>query len=90
MSVPVTDPTAHDPRQRCHTRYGRAELPVPVEAVAEGLLVFAFERAVMVPSGMLLRPGRGVLANAPESEAEQRLAFASEFGYWECERLEPA
>src|SRR6185369_3163119 len=84
----VTDERAHLLRRRYLQTFGGAELPVPVESIAEDLLGLAVERARIDCSGMLLPAERRILVNANEVETRQRFTIAHELGHWVCQCLE--
>lgn len=86
---PVTDPRAYRLRERYHAHFGGAELPVPVERIAEDLLGLAVtERDGLAVSGMLLPAEREIYVNAEEIPARRRFTLAHEVGHWVCQCLE--
>jgi hypothetical protein len=86
---PVTDPRAYRLRERYHARFGGAELPVPVERIAEDLLGLAVsERDGLTVSGMLLPTEREIYVNAEDVPARRRFTLAHEVGHWVCQCLE--
>jgi IrrE N-terminal-like domain len=89
------DPRAHELRARFHAVYGGAELPVPVERIAEDLLALRVEQSDTIEvSGMLLPVERRIVLNAAEALHEdkpirrQRFTIAHEIGHWVCHCLE--
>jgi Zn-dependent peptidase ImmA (M78 family) len=86
---PVTDPRAYRLRERYHAHFGGAELPVPVERIAEDLLGLAVtERDDLAVSGMLLPAEREIYVNAEDVPARRRFTLAHEVGHWVCQCLE--
>jgi Zn-dependent peptidase ImmA (M78 family) len=85
---PVTDERAHALRERYHDLFADAELPVPVEAIAEDLLGLSVEEAELDVSGMLIPAERQILVNAAEPETRRRFTIAHELGHWICQSLE--
>ncbi len=86
---PVTDARAYRLRERYHAHFGGAELPVPVERIAEDLLGLAVtERDGLTVSGMLLPAEREIYVNAEEVPARRRFTLAHEVGHWVCQVLE--
>jgi len=86
---PVTDPRAYRLRERYHAHFGGAELPVPVERIAEDLLGLAVtERDDLAVSGMLLPAEREIYLNAEDVPARRRFTLAHEVGHWVCQCLE--
>lgn len=86
---PVTDPRAYRLRERYHAHFGGAELPVPVERIAEDLLGLAVaERDGLAVSGMLLPAERAIYVNAEDVPARRRFTLAHEVGHWVCQCLE--
>jgi Zn-dependent peptidase ImmA (M78 family) len=86
---PVTDPRAYRLRERYHAHFGGAELPVPVERIAEDLLGLAVaERDDLAVSGMLLPAEREIYVNAEDVPTRRRFTLAHEVGHWVCQCLE--
>jgi len=86
---PVTDPRAYALRERYHAHFGGAELPVPVERIAEDMLGLAVsERDDLAVSGMLLPAEREIYVNAEDVPARRRFTLAHEVGHWVCQCLE--
>ena len=82
MPGPVRDERADALRARYHAAFGDAELPVPVEAIAEDLLGLQVgESENLAVSGMLLRPERQIWLNAGEGAARRRFTLAHELGH---------
>ena len=86
-----TDPRAHDLRAEYLAAFGGAEIPVPVESIAEdllGLRVVACDLGEC--SGMLLPAERLILVNAAEATSGEaptrrhRFTIAHELGHWIC------
>src|SRR3990170_8060290 len=89
MPGPVTDARAYELRERYHAAFGGAELPVPVEAIAEDLLGLAVaERHDLAVSGMLLPAERKIFVNSKDVPARRRFTLAHEVGHWGCQCLE--
>lgn len=88
LAGPVTDPRAHALRRRYLESFGGAELPVPVDAIAEDLLGLAVDQAQIDCSGMLLPAERRIIVNLSEPEARRRFTIAHELGHWVCQALE--
>ena len=89
MAGPVRDERADALRTRYHAVFGDAELPVPVEAIAEDLLGLQVgESEDMEVSGMLLPPERQIWLNTAEGVPRQRFTLAHELGHWVCQHLE--
>jgi Zn-dependent peptidase ImmA (M78 family) len=83
---PIRDPRADELLQRYRAAYGGAELPVPVEAIAEDLLGLAVEERDLEGVSGLLYPGeRQVYLNAADSPARRRFTLAHEVGHWVCQ-----
>ena len=86
---PVTDARAYRLRERYHAHFGGAELPVPVERIAEDLLGLAVsERDGLAVSGMLFPAEREIYVNAEDVPARRRFTLAHEVGHWVCQCLE--
>ena len=86
---PVTDARAYRLRERYHAHFGGAELPVPVERIAEDLLGLAVaKRDGLAVSGMLLPAEREIYVNAEDVPARRRFTLAHEVGHWVCQCLE--
>src|SRR5215210_5649810 len=89
MAGPVRDERADALRARYHAAFADAELPVPVEAIAEDLLGLQVgEREDLAVSGMLLPSQRLIWLNANEVTARRRFTLAHELGHWVCQCLE--
>src|SRR5438874_12562476 len=89
MSGPVRDERADALRARYHAAFGDAELPVPVEAIAEDLLgLEVCESKELAVSGMLLPPERQIWLNAAEGAPRRRFTLAHELGHWVCQHME--
>ncbi|MCZ7588246.1 MAG: ImmA/IrrE family metallo-endopeptidase [Gaiella sp.] len=92
-SVPTryTDPRAHELRDRYLATYGGAELPVPVESIAEDLLGLRIEERDLGECSGMLRPAeRLIVVNATEAMSGDtpthrlRFTIAHELGHWIC------
>ena len=86
-----TDPRAHELRERYLATYGGAEIPVPVESIAEDLLGLRIEEDDLGEcSGMLKPAERLIVVNASEAMSgdtpthRQRFTIAHELGHWIC------
>ena len=86
-----TDPRAHELRERYVATYGGAEIPVPVESIAEDLLGLRIEEDDLGEcSGMLIPAKRLIKVNASEATSgdtpthRQRFTIAHELGHWIC------
>src|SRR6266480_5264464 len=89
MASSVRDERADALRRRFHAAFADAELPVPVEAIAEDLLGLQVgESDDLAVSGMLLPPERQIWLNAGEGAARRRFTLAHELGHWICQHLE--
>jgi IrrE N-terminal-like domain len=89
MPGPVTDQRAHALRARYHELFGRQELPVPVESIAEDLLgLTIYEEDLDVLSGVLYPDERRIEVNASDIPARKRFTVAHELGHWVCQCLE--
>jgi hypothetical protein len=89
MPGPVRDERADALRVRYHAAFGDADLPVPVEAIAEDLLGLQVgESEELAVSGMLLPPERQIWLNASEVAPRRRFTLAHELGHWVCQHLE--
>ncbi len=86
MAGPVTDPRAHALRDSFHAAYAAADLPVPVESIAEDLLGLHVEEADDLEcSGLLLPAERRVVLRGGEPPSRQRFTLAHELGHWVCQ-----
>jgi hypothetical protein len=92
-SVPTryTDPRAHDLRAEYLATFGGAEIPVPVESIAEDWLGLRIEEADLGEcSGMLIPAERLIRVNASEAMSGDtptrriRFTIAHEIGHWIC------
>jgi len=89
MPGPVRDERADALRARYHAAFADAELPVPVEAIAEDLLGLQVgESEDLAVSGMLVPPERQIWLNATEVGPRRRFTLAHELGHWVCQHLE--
>ena len=86
-----TDPRAHALRERYLATYGGAEIPVPVESIAEDLLGLRIEEDELGEcSGMLIPAKRLIVVNASEAMSgdtptrRHRFTIAHELGHWIC------
>ena len=89
---PVQDPRAGRLLNEYRERFGGADLPVPVDAIAEDLLgLRVSESAQLDYSGVLIPARREILINAveaAESPGRRRFTLAHELGHWVCQVLE--
>jgi len=89
VSDPYRDERADALRRRYHAAFAGAELPVPVEAIAEDLLGLKVDEEIELPvSGMLVPARREVWLNARESRespGRRRFTLAHELGHWVCQ-----
>ena len=92
-SVPTryTDPRAHDLRAEYLATFGGAEIPVPVESIAEDWLGLRIEEDDLGDcSGMLNPRERLIVVNAAEAMSGEtptrriRFTIAHEVGHWIC------
>jgi hypothetical protein len=84
--LPVRDPRADELRARYHALFIGADLPVPVEAIAEDLLGLYVEEADNLEcSGLLLPAERRVVLRSDEPPARRRFTLAHEVGHWVCQ-----
>ena len=88
------DPRAHALRERYLAIFGGAEIPVPVESIAEDLLGLRIERSAEIDcSGMLVPAERRIVLNEAELGRDQpplrryRFTIAHELGHWVCHVL---
>src|SRR4051794_38729432 len=89
MPGPVKDERADALRARYHAAFADAELPVPVQAIAEDFLGLQVgESENLAVSGMLLPPERQIWLNAGEGAPRRRFTLAHEVGNWVCQHLE--
>ena len=94
------DPRAHALRARYRGVFGGAEIPVPVEAIAEDLLGLRIEERWNLGdcSGLLVPAERLIVLNAAERAAgrndvplrRSRFTVAHELGHWICHAHERA
>jgi Zn-dependent peptidase ImmA (M78 family) len=91
---PYEEPRAHALRERYLATFGGAEIPVPVESIAEDLLGLRIERSAEIDcSGMLVPAERLIVLNAAESPRDERplrrfrFTVAHELGHWVCHVL---
>lgn len=93
---PYEEPRAHALRQRYLAMFGGAEIPVPVESIAEDFLGLRIEQTYMDCSGMLLPAQRLIRISAAEVPRDEaplrrfRFTIAHELGHWICHALEGA
>ncbi len=92
-SVPTryTDPRAHDLRAEYLATFGGAEIPVPVESIAEDWLGLRIEEDDLGDcSGMLVPSERLIVVDAAEAKRGEtptrriRFTIAHELGHWIC------
>ena len=66
--------------------FGGAELPVPVDAIAEDLLgLHVTEADLDGVSGLLYPARRRIVVNAADPPARKRFTLAHELGHWICQ-----
>ena len=83
------DPPAHDLRDAYHAAFGGERFPVPVGAIAEGLLGLAIEtHDDLQVSGMLLPAERRIIVRSDASAVRRRFTIGHELGHWICQCLE--
>jgi hypothetical protein len=83
------EPRAHALRERYHALFDAAELPVPVEAIAEDLLGLHVEEVDLdAISGLLLPAQRRIVLNETDVAPRRRFTLAHELGHWICQCLE--
>lgn len=81
-----SEPRAHELRERYVATFGGAELPVPVDAVAEDLLGLHISEADLDGiSGLLYPARRRIVINAADPPARKRFTVAHELGHWICQ-----
>jgi Zn-dependent peptidase ImmA (M78 family) len=87
MPGPVTDPRAHALRDAYHAAFtAGADMPVPVDAIAEDLLGLYVEESEEIDcSGLLLPAERRIVLRAAEPVARRRFTLAHELGHWVCQ-----
>lgn len=89
MPGPVTDARAYELRERYHAAFGGAELPVPVEAIAEDLEGLRIEQGHEDGlSGMLVPDRRLIWLNGDDVPERRRFTIAHELGHWICQYRE--
>jgi hypothetical protein len=88
------EPRAHALRERYLATFGGAEIPVPVESIAEDLLGLRIERSAEIDcSGMLVPAERRIVLSAAEEPRDRaplrryRFTIAHELGHWVCHVL---
>jgi Zn-dependent peptidase ImmA (M78 family) len=87
--ISITDPRADALRAEYHALFaGGAELPVPVEEIAEDLLGLRVVEEPLEVSGLLYPGDRLIVLNADESPVRRRFTLAHEIGHWVCQCLE--
>src|SRR5690242_11582532 len=94
LASKYVEPRAHALRGRYAATFGGAEIPVPVESIAEDLLGLRIEERSDLGdcSGQLLPADRLILLNAAESVGGRndaplrrfRFTIAHELGHWIC------
>lgn len=84
-----SDPRAERLLARFAERFGRTDVPVPVDAVAGDLLgLLVLESEQIEVSGLLVPASRYVFLNAREareSAGRRRFTLAHEIGHWVCQ-----
>src|SRR4051812_30183951 len=87
--ITIGDERAHTLRAEYHALFASsAELPVPVEAIAEDLLGLRIVQEPLEVSGLLYPADRLIVLNADESLVRRRFTLAHEIGHWVCQCLE--
>jgi Zn-dependent peptidase ImmA (M78 family) len=85
----IADPRAAALRAQYHALFADgAELPVPIEAIAEDLLGLRVVEEPLEVSGLLYPGRRLVVLNMDESSVRRRFTLAHEIGHWVCQCLE--
>jgi Zn-dependent peptidase ImmA (M78 family) len=85
----IADPRAAALRAQNHALFADgAELPVPIEAIAEDLLGLRVVEEPLEVSGLLYPGRRLVVLNMDESSVRRRFTLAHEIGHWVCQCLE--
>jgi len=86
-----TDPRAHDLRAEYLATFGGAEIPVPVESIAEDLLGLRIEEAdlgdcsgILIPSERLIRVNASEAMSGDTPTRRIRFTIAHELGHWIC------
>jgi Zn-dependent peptidase ImmA (M78 family) len=90
VAGPVADPRAGVLRERYHALFADAEIPVPVQRIAEDLLGLQVLETVDLKdiSGALYPATREIVVNAEEAETRRRFTLAHELGHWVCHCLD--
>ena len=86
-----TDPRAHDLRAEYLATFGGAEIPVPVESIAEDWLGLRIEEAdlgdcsgILIPSERLIRVNASEAMSGDTPTRRIRFTIAHELGHWIC------
>ena len=86
-----TDPRAHDLRAEYLATFGGAEIPVPVESIAEDWLGLRIEEAdlgdcsgILIPSERLIRVNASEAMSGDTPTRRHRFTIAHELGHWIC------
>jgi hypothetical protein len=86
-----TDPRAHDLRAEYLATFGGAEIPVPVESIAEDWLGLRIEEAdhgdcsgMLIPSERLIRVNASEAMSGDTPTRRIRFTIAHELGHWIC------
>src|SRR4051812_14358580 len=89
LDTTIGDERAHAVRAEYQALFpGNAELPVPVEAIAEDLLGLRVVEEPLDVSGLLYPGERLIVLNAHEALVRRRFTLAHEIGHWVCQCLE--
>src|SRR5690348_1074986 len=85
------EPRAHALRDLYLATFGGAELPVPVEAIAEDLLgLHVGEAELDGISGLLYPARRQIVLEERDPAARKRFTLAHELGHWICQCVDAA
>ena len=86
-----TDPRAHDLRAEYLATFGGAEIPVPVESIAEDWLGLRIDEAdlgdcsgILIPSERLIRVNASEAMSGDTPTRRIRFTIAHELGHWIC------
>ena len=86
-----TDPRAHDLRAEYLATFGGAEIPVPVESIAEDWLGLRIEEAdlgdcsgILIPSERLIRVNASEAMSGDTPTRRIRFTIGHELGHWIC------
>ena len=86
-----SEPRAHELRARYVAAFGGADVPVPVDAIAEDLLgLHVAEADLDGVSGLLYPARRQIVLNASDGADRKRFTLAHELGHWICQCVDAA